>query len=103
MQIAYLAVFQGAIGTFAKYIFFDTSKEIVYTGIAPEARRKGKSADVVGSRMGKVLASWIHIMVMGLFSATEDVRRVTPVLLTIFGIVIVIWLRSVRYLGKRIK
>lgn len=103
MAMAYLALFQGTMGTFSKYMFFDTAKEIVYTGIDPESRRKGKAAiDVVGSRMGKMFSSWLHITVMGLFSATEDVRRVTPVLLAIFLVMIIGWLRSVRYLSKTI-
>ena len=102
VYIAYFSVLQGAIGTFSKYIFFDTSKEIVYTGIDFETRKKGKAADVVGSGGGKWLASWIHIVVMGFFSATEDVRKVTPILLGTFLVVTFIWLHSIRYLGKRL-
>ena len=101
MGMAYFALFQGTMGTFSKYMFFDTAKEIVYTGIDAESRRKGKAAiDVVGSRMGKMFSSWLHIGVMGLFSATEDVRQVTPILLVIFLVIIVGWLRSVKYLSK---
>ena len=101
MAMAYFALFQGTMGTFSKYMFFDTAKEIVYTGIDAESRRKGKAAiDVVVSRMGKMLSSWLHIGVMGLFSATEDVRKVTPILLGIFLVIIAGWMKSVKSLSK---
>ena len=99
--ICFVGLAQSVMSTFAKYAFFDGTKEIVYIGMGAEGRRKGKAAiDVVGSRLGKMLSSAIHIVIMGIFHAGDDVRKVTPVLLLIFLAVIVSWFRSVRYLSK---
>lgn len=99
--ICLLGLLQSVLATFGKYAFFDSTKEIVYIEMGPEGRRKGKAAiDVVGSRMGKTLSSVIHMIIMGLFDAGEDVRKVTPVLLVIFLAVIFAWFKSVNYLSK---
>ena len=99
--ICFVGLAQSVMSTFAKYAFFDGTKEIVYIWMGAEGRRKGKAAiDVVGSRLGKMLSSAIHIVIMGIFHAGDDVRKVTPVLLLIFLAVIVSWFRSVRYLSK---
>ena len=99
--ICLLGLLQSVLATFGKYAFFDSTKEIIYIGMGPEGRRKGKAAiDVVGSRMGKTLSSIIHMVVMGLFDAGEDVRKVTPFLLVIFLAVIMSWFKSVNYLSQ---
>ena len=102
--ICLVGLVQSVLSTFGKYAFFDSTKEIVYIGMGAEGRRKGKAAiDVVGSRLGKMMSSAIHLVIMGVFHAGDDVRKVTPVLLLIFLGVIISWFRSVKYLSTRIK
>ena len=91
-------------GTLAKYVLFDQVKEIAYIGLGVKAKRKAKaSIDVIGSRFGKGLSSFIHMALMYFFVASEDVTIISPHLLFIFICLIIVWFHSIRYLSKTLE
>ena len=105
-MIAWVGLVQAILGVFARYVFFDSTKEIIFISLGPEVRRKSKGAvDVVGSRFGKGLSAYIHVGVLWLFELNTKlppVERVSHVLLAIFLVFCLLWLGSIRYLAPKV-
>ncbi len=98
--IASLGRIQFVLLTTLRYGLFDSTKEIAIISFGKDERRKAKGAiDVVGSNLGKGMASWIHAFLLVLMGATS-VFEITPVLLIVLLGFCFIWLYSIRSLDK---
>lgn len=104
--LLWLGFVQGVIAVFVRYIFFDASKEIVFIALDANMRKKSKGAvDVVGSRLGKSLSSYIHVFVLGLSSlATADkpIQAASFILMCILVFFCFLWMYSIRFLAPYI-
>ena len=103
LQVAVgLGAIQHIIWKVAKYIFFDSVREMAYLYVDKIAKHKGKAAiDLLGSRISKGLGSIIHALVLFL-AGTSDVLNVTSIILCFFLAFCVPWLYAVHTLGDHI-
>ena len=92
---------QNCLSKAMKYSAFDTTKEMVFIPLPSEWRLKGKAAiDGVGSRLGKSSGSFIHQILLLLFSSLT----VTAPIVGVFVICIAsLWMFSTVRLGKLFK
>jgi AAA family ATP:ADP antiporter len=107
-----MAVFMGAtvvmITKATKYALFDLTKEMAYIPLDDEMKVKGKAAvDVVGGRLGKSTGSTIQVILLSLFPVVNAVPgagflKIAPIVAGIFVIFCIIWIISVKALGKRV-
>lgn len=101
----YAAVIVGAtqniLSKSTKYSLFDSTKEMAYIPLSLELRIKGKAAvEVIGTKLGKSLGAIIQSSIFMLMpGSTFD--SITTYLLTIFIIVIIIWLWSIGQLNHQ--
>lgn len=103
LQIAVgLGAVQHIIWKVAKYIFFDSVREMAYLYVDKIAKHKGKAAiDLLGSRISKGLGSIIHALVLFL-AGTSSVLDVTSIILFFFLAFCLPWLYAVHALGDHI-
>lgn len=92
---------QNCLSKAMKYSAFDTTKEMVFIPLPSEWRLKGKAAiDGVGSRLGKSSGSFIHQVLLLLFSSLT-------VTAPIVGVIVIFitssWMYSTICLGKLFK
>lgn len=92
---------QNTLSKATKYSVFDATKEMAFIPLDEESRFKGKAAiDGVGSRLGKSGGSIVH---QGLLMFLATVGASAPYVAAILVLVIILWMISVRYLGKQFK
>lgn len=88
----WIGVLQQVFTKSAKYVLFDTTKEMAYIPLPEELKVQGKAAvEVVAGRAGKSLGGMIQtlmILVMG----TKDIFMLTPALAIGSVIVVLIWI-----------
>ncbi len=90
---------QNCLSRASKYTLFDATKELAFIPLSQESKLKGKAAiDGVGSRLGKSGGSIIH---QGLLVFFGSISLSTPYVGLILLGSIVIWMMSVRSLGKK--
>ncbi|MCF7852296.1 MAG: NTP/NDP exchange transporter [Simkaniaceae bacterium] len=97
-----LSVFFGSIQNVlsrtCKFTFFDATKEMSFIPLDPEAKLKGKAAiDGVGSRLGKSGGSAVHQLLLIIFGS---VSASTPYIAAILFAVVIVWMFSVKSLGR---
>jgi AAA family ATP:ADP antiporter len=107
-----VAVILGAIIVVAakstKYALFDLTKEMAYIPLDEEMKVKGKAVvDVVGGRLGKSGGAFIQVV---LFSAVSSIigmkatyYQIVPYLFALFILICILWILSVKALGKRVE
>ncbi len=96
--IVFLGSLQNVFCRSAKFTVFDATKEMAFIPLPAEARLKGKTViDGVGSRIGKSGGSLIHQVLLLLFST---ISASAPIVAGIIFAVIILWLFSVKTLGK---
>lgn len=91
-----------------KYALFDLTKEMAYIPLDEEMKVKGKAVvDVVGGRLGKSGGAFIQVV---LFSAVSSIigtkatfYQIVPYLFGIFMVICILWILSVKALGKRVE
>lgn len=102
MPIIIIGTIQVILNKTLKYSFFDSTKEIAYIPLDPDAKTRGKAAiDVVGSRFGKSWGSWFQIMIIdfiGTGSILMSAQYFIPTLLAA-GFV---WIYGVRMIDKQL-
>jgi AAA family ATP:ADP antiporter len=83
-----------------KYSLFDSTKEMAYIPLDDEMKSKGKAAvDVIGGRFGKSGGGVIQSTLFMLFPALTFSEAI-PVLASVFFVIVISWLYSVKNLGK---
>lgn len=91
---------QNILSKSSKYSLFDSTKEMAYIPLSLELRTKGKAAaEVIGAKFGKSMGAIIQSSIFTLIP-TMDFNGLTPFLLTIFIIVISIWILAVLMLSS---
>ncbi len=86
---------QNILSKSSKYSLFDATKEMAYIPLSLELRTKGKAAaEVVGAKFGKSLGAVIQSSIFT-FMPSADFSSMTYILLTIFIVVITIWIIDV--------
>jgi AAA family ATP:ADP antiporter len=92
---------QNCLSKAGKYSLFDASKELAFLPLDAEARLKGKAAiDGLGSGIGKSGAS---ISYQGFIILMGSVAMSTPYVAMILIVVLIAWICSVFFIGKRFK
>jgi AAA family ATP:ADP antiporter len=104
---AMLAVSVGAIQNIlsksSKYTLFDSTKEMSYVPLDEELKTKGKAAvDVIGIKLGKSISAFVQSLMLS-FIPGATLASISVYLMTIFGVVCIIWLWAVVELGKEYK
>jgi len=91
---------QNILSKSIKYSLFDSTKELAYIPLGIELRTKGKAAaEVVGAKLGKSMGAVIQSGMFTIMPAATF-NDVTPILMTIFVIVVIIWIIDIFYLDK---
>lgn len=91
---------QNIMSKASKYSLFDSTKEIAYIPLDIELRTKGKAAaEVVGAKLGKSMGAVIQSSLFTIMPTT-NFNEVTPILMTIFSIVILVWITDIFHLAK---
>jgi AAA family ATP:ADP antiporter len=90
---------QNCLGRSAKYTVYDATQQMAFIPLSQEDRIKGKAAiDGIGSRLGKSASSLImQFLIISFSSAIGS----SPYILVIMGVILVIWMTSLKFLGKR--
>lgn len=92
---------QNILSKVVKYSFFDPTKEMAYIPLDDESKIKGKAAiDIVGSRLGKSGSAWIQIALIDLIG-TGSIFSITPYITPLIGVIVVLWIFSVRSLNTQ--
>lgn len=91
---------QNVLSKATKYSLFDSTKEMAYIPLDDEMKSKGKAAvDVIGGRFGKSGGGVIQSTLFMLFPALTFSEAI-PVLASVFFVIVISWLYSVKNLGK---
>lgn len=93
---------QNIVGQTVKLTFYEKTIQIAYIPLDLESRVKGKAAvDMVGSRFGKAVSSWIHLIVLEIFH-TSNIQKCSGMLGVILCVVIIFWYRAITYIDKEL-
>ncbi|RYE06509.1 MAG: NTP/NDP exchange transporter [Rickettsiaceae bacterium] len=98
------AVFVGALQNIlskaTKYSLFDSTKEMAYIPLPLELKTKGKAAvEIIGLKFGKSLGAFIQSMIF-VFLPQANFDSIVMYLMTIFIVVIVLWLWNLIELNR---
>ena len=99
-----LAIIVGAIQNIVakgtKYSIWDAATQMLYIPLDIELKTKGKAAvDVISAKSGKSLSALIQIALFTIFPAATY-NSISPILMSIFIIVCLAWIYSVKEIGK---
>jgi AAA family ATP:ADP antiporter len=96
----YLGMAQNVLSKSTKYALFDPTKEMTYIPIDDELKSKGKAAvDVVAARFAKSGAAFLQSVLFIIFPAATYLT-ISTLLMTIFVVVVVVWIIDVKLLNK---
>jgi AAA family ATP:ADP antiporter len=96
----FLGMMQNLLSKGIKYSLFDSTKEMAYIPLDNELKTKGKAAvDVIGGRLGKAGGSFIISMLFTILPSA-NFNTISTALMTIFVIVIILWLYAIKGLSK---
>lgn len=106
-----IAVWLGVIMLVAtkstKYALFDLTKEMAYIPLDDDMKVKGKATvDVVGGRLGKSGGAFIQFGLFTLFGSigsAASYATIAPYLAGAFLLICLLWILSVKALGKRVE
>lgn len=107
-----VAVILGAIIVVAakstKYALFDLTKEMAYIPLDEEMKVKGKVVvDVVGGRLGKSGGAFVQVVLFSVVGSLTGIKatyeQIVPYLFGMFLLICILWILSVKSLGKRVE
>ena len=108
----FMAVMFGAvivvIAKSTKYALFDLTKEMAYIPLDEDMKVKGKAVvDVVGGRLGKSGGAFIQVSCFSIGTLITGVKptyfEIVPYLFGMFVVICVLWILSVKSLGKKVE
>ena len=108
----FMAVILGAVivvvAKSTKYALFDLTKEMAYIPLDEDMKVKGKAVvDVVGGRLGKSGGAFIQVVCFSIGTAITGIKptyfEIVPYLFGMFVIICVLWILSVKSLGKKVE
>ncbi|MDR2806992.1 MAG: NTP/NDP exchange transporter [Puniceicoccales bacterium] len=86
-----------------KYALFDLTKEMAYIPLDEEMKVKGKAVvEVIGGRFGKAGGAWIQSLLL-LFISGATYFTIAPYTFTIFIVICILWICSVKALSHRVE
>ena len=92
---------QNCLSRASKFTLFDATKEMAFIPLSTEDKLKGKAAiDGVGSRLGKSGGSFIHQILLVIFSTISASAHIVAAILFL---AIFFWIGAVLSLGKQFK
>jgi len=92
---------QNCLSRASKFTLFDSTKEMAFIPLSTEDKLKGKAAiDGVGSRLGKSGGSFIHQILLVIFSTISASAHIVAAILFM---AIFFWIGAVLSLGKQFK
>ena len=104
LMSCWIGTVQNILCKSTKYGIFDPTKEMAYIPLEDSVKAKGKAAvDVIGHRMGKATGGYfssVLLMAAPLMGIESTVSGISPFLVTIFCIIIGIWIFAVFELNK---
>lgn len=97
--VVFFGSMQNCFSRACKYTVFDATKEMTFVPLSKEAKIKSKAAvDGICNRLGKSGGSVIYNVLLVLFSS---ISASAPYVAIFLFIAIVLWILSVRFLGKK--
>jgi ATP:ADP antiporter, AAA family len=97
--VVFFGSMQNCFSRACKYTVFDATKEMTFVPLSPDAKIKSKAAvDGVCNRLGKSGGSVIYNVLLLLFSS---ISASAPYVAVFLFIAIILWIISVRFLGKQ--
>jgi AAA family ATP:ADP antiporter len=96
---SYIGGFQNVVTKGCKYAMFDPTKEMAYVPLDSDLKTTGKAAvDGVGGRLGKAGGSYLWMFLFAVLPVA-DIISCAPYVAVFLGIVVAVWLWSVKRLS----
>jgi AAA family ATP:ADP antiporter len=93
---------QNVLSKGTKYSLFDSTKQMAYIPLDPEAKVKGQAAvEVIGGRAGKSGGAFIQSTMLAVIGGSVSLASLSYILGPIVIVVCLIWIFAVTNLGKR--
>ncbi len=101
MLMIYWGMQHNIVTKASKYTLFDSTKEMAYVPLDPEMKTKGKAAaDMVGSKLGKSLSSFLQASIFIIFPQLEYEDMINYIIV-IFTLVCIVWFYAVVSLNRK--
>ena len=93
---------QNVLSKGTKYSLFDSTKQMAYIPLDPEAKGKGQAAvEVIGGRAGKSGGAFIQSTLLAVIGGNVSLASLSPILGPLVIIICVIWAFSVVTLNRK--
>lgn len=93
---------QNVLSKGTKYSLFDSTKQMAYIPLDPEAKVKGQAAvEVIGGRAGKSGGAFVQSTLLAVIGGSVSLASLTYILGPIVITICLIWIFAVSNLGKR--
>jgi len=97
-----VGMIQNVMSKGTKYSLFDSTKQMAYIPLDPEAKVKGQGAvEVIGGRAGKSGGAFIQSTLLAVIGGSVSLASLTYILGPLVIIICAVWALSVLRLGKR--
>ena len=95
-----IGAIQNVLSKSSKYTLFDSTKEMSYVPLETELKTKGKAAaDIIGTKLGKSTSALLQSLIFIIIPAATY-QSISLYLMGVFCIICIIWIWTVRELGK---
>ncbi|MBM3192524.1 MAG: AAA family ATPase, partial [Chlamydiae bacterium] len=93
---------QNVLSKGTKYSLFDSTKQMAYIPLDPEAKVKGQAAvEVIGGRAGKSGGALVQSTLLAVIGGSVSLASLTPILGPIVIVVCIAWIFSVVALSRK--
>ncbi len=102
MVAVIVGLIQNVMSKGTKYSLFDSTKQMAYIPLDPEAKTKGQAAvEVIGGRLGKSGGAFIQSTMLAVIGGSVSLASLTYILGPTVIVICLIWMFSVIRLNKR--